>query len=107
MTPKEKIVAFINRFDDNITRDKILYNLDLYINVELGMKDIEEGRTIDHDELFDDFSRKSMTMKRVQAKMVGASKPKSSRNQKLHRRGQPRGGSKVYEGIASVRRKPA
>lgn len=52
MTPKEKILAFVNRFEDDITRDDVFYKLDLYLNVEQGLKDLEEGKGIDHDELF-------------------------------------------------------
>ena len=52
MTPKDKLLAFVNRFPDAVTRDEVLYRLDLYLNVELGLKDSEEGKVIDHDELF-------------------------------------------------------
>ncbi len=107
MTPKEKILGYVSRFEDDMTRDQILYELDLYIHVEQGMKAIEEGRVIDHDELFDKLLKECDEDEKSRSGLVGASGGKSSANQKLHRQGQPKGGSKVRKAVASIRRKPA
>ena len=36
MTPKEKILAFVERMPDDVTLDLVFYKLELFIGVETG-----------------------------------------------------------------------
>ena len=53
MTPKERLLRLAEHVPDDASREEIIYRLRLFISIELGERDIEEGRVIDHDELFD------------------------------------------------------
>lgn len=51
MTAKERIVRLVENIPDGASREEVLYRLRLFHNVELGLRDVEEGKFVDHDEL--------------------------------------------------------
>jgi hypothetical protein len=61
MTRKQRILSMIGRLPDDVTYDRIMYHLDVMKGIEKGMEDIEAGRFIDHDELFDRLLKQNAT----------------------------------------------
>jgi len=53
MTRKEQILRMIEKLPDDVTHEEVMYHLDVLQAIEEGQRDMEEGRVIDHDELFD------------------------------------------------------
>lgn len=51
MTVKEKMTEIINELPDDSTYDEILRELAFRRMVERGLKDSNEGKTIDNDEM--------------------------------------------------------
>jgi len=43
----------IEKLPDDVTHEEVMYHLDVLQAIEEGQRDMEEGRVIDHDELFD------------------------------------------------------
>jgi predicted transcriptional regulator len=50
-TAKEKARGAIDALPDDCSIDDILYNVYVVAKVERGLKDIEEGRTLSHDQV--------------------------------------------------------
>jgi predicted transcriptional regulator len=57
MTAKERIVRLVENIPDDASREEVLYRLRLFHSVELGLRDVEEGKFVDDEELFDELLR--------------------------------------------------
>ena len=53
MTTKDKILALVKNLDENATIEQTIHRLVLLEMVERSLDKINQGRWIDHDELFD------------------------------------------------------
>jgi hypothetical protein len=101
MTPKEKVLAFVHRFDDRVTTDEVLYKLDLFIGVETGLQQVERGQVIDHDELFDRLLSDEPTNA---PDMVRARRPGSRESKDGNRPERAKNGSPIRKTTKKVRR---
>ncbi len=100
MTSKERILAVVNRLEENTTLDEAIYRLYLLKGIEEGLRDAEQGRVTDHDEFMAELEARYAE---DEAEMVGKSKGRSRGNRKLHRSGQSKSRSKVHQPAKSVR----
>ena len=57
LTNKQRILQMVERWPDDISYEKALYHLSVLQAIDEGLKDIEAGRTTDHDEVFDELER--------------------------------------------------
>jgi len=48
---KEATLELIERLEDDVTFEDIMYELHVLKKIERGQKDAEEGRTVPHDEV--------------------------------------------------------
>jgi hypothetical protein len=71
MTNKQCILQMVERWPDDISYDKALYHLSVLQAIDEGLKDIEAGRTTDHDEVFDELERRC-DEEESQAALVGS-----------------------------------
>lgn len=51
MSEKEMVLESINKLENNVTIEEMLYEIYVQYEVKLGLKDIEEGRVISEKEL--------------------------------------------------------
>jgi hypothetical protein len=103
MTIKEKILRMIERLPDDVTYDRVMYHLDVMKHIELGLDDLEKGRLIDHDELFDRLLREDT---KNQNRMDRAGGTKSARNPKVHqKRGNAKNSGRLHTAPAKRRSK--
>ena len=49
-TPKEAFAKVLQTLDNSITYDDMMYELYLLQKVERGLREIEEGKTVPHEE---------------------------------------------------------
>ena len=66
MTTKEKILESLSRMSDDATYEQAIDRLMVMQKIEIGLKQLDEGKFVHHDELFDrllhdDRLRKSVT----------------------------------------------
>ncbi len=54
LTTKKKIVDVIQRMPEDATIDDAIYRLQLLKAVAEGLRDVEEGRVHDHDQVFNE-----------------------------------------------------
>jgi predicted transcriptional regulator len=54
---KKTTFALIERLDEDVTYDDIMYELYAIQKIERGLRDAEEGRTVSHDEVKDRLSQ--------------------------------------------------
>lgn len=48
---KEEVIQLVERMPDNCTLDDILYEMYFKQKVDKGLRDIEEGRVVSHEEV--------------------------------------------------------
>ena len=87
-TAKERIVKMIENIPENASREEVLYRLRLFHSVELGLRDAEDGKLIDHDELFDELLGDVV--------LDSKSKQRPSRKKENHRPRQAKSGPQVH-----------
>ena len=51
MTPKQRVLQMVQRQDDDVAIDHVVYNISLMLNIAIAEKQIERGEFIDHDDL--------------------------------------------------------
>ena len=51
MTAKQQVLEVVNSLPDDCTMDEIRYNLFVRHSIEMGLKDIEEGRVLSQEEM--------------------------------------------------------
>jgi len=100
LTTKQKIVDVIQRMPEDATIDDAIYRLNLLKGIAEGLKDIEEGRIVDHEELFDellnDHAQDSDGVERP-------GKVRSARNKVADRKGHPKKGARIHPMIKGGR----
>ena len=79
LTNKQRILQMVERWPEDISYDKALYHVSVLKAIDEGLKDIEAGRTTDHDEVFDELER-LCDEEESQAALVGSSqkRPRSA-----------------------------
>ncbi len=59
---KAEAVKLIGRLSDDCTWDDIAYAVYVRQRIEAGLRDVEEGRLIDHEEIVREFSSRERSM---------------------------------------------
>ena len=54
-TVKEEAKKLINNLPDEITWDDLMYEFYVRQKIEMGLKDIEEGRVVSHENVIKEF----------------------------------------------------
>ena len=57
LTPKKVAIKLLERADEGITYDEIMYELHVLQKMERGLKDVEEGRTTPHAKVEEEFKK--------------------------------------------------
>ncbi len=52
MTRKEQILRMIEKLDDDVSYERVMYHLSVMKDIEAGLEEIERGEGIEHDEFF-------------------------------------------------------
>jgi len=55
LSPKKAALKLLEKADDNITYDQIMYELHVLQKMEKGLKDVEEGRITSHSQVNEEF----------------------------------------------------
>ena len=106
LTNKQRILRMVERWDDDIPFEQALYHMHVMKEVMEGIKDIEEGRFVDHDELFDELER-LCDEEENQARMVGKGGKRSKGTPRAHHGSRlPKNGEVVRKPPQKIR-KPA
>jgi hypothetical protein len=51
LSAKQASLKLIERLDDDVTYEEILYELNLLQKIERGLRDVQEGRVTPHDQV--------------------------------------------------------
>ena len=54
---KESLLEIARQLPDECTWDEVMYQIYVRQKIEAGLKDLDEGRAVDHDVLFEDFAK--------------------------------------------------
>lgn len=84
LSNKQRILRMVERWDDDIPFEQALYHMSVMQAVMEGIKDVEEGRVYDHDEVFDELER-LCDEEENQARLVGKGKKESAGASGSHR----------------------
>jgi predicted transcriptional regulator len=57
MSTKEVVIKIINEMPDNATIEDIMYQLYIRSKIEAGLKELDEGRGIPHEEAMEKISK--------------------------------------------------
>lgn len=57
LTPKKAAIQLLEKADDSISFEEIIYELHVLQKIDRGLTDIQEGRTIMHDEVKEEFKK--------------------------------------------------
>jgi predicted transcriptional regulator len=93
LTTKQKMVDVIQRMPDDATIDDAIDRLNLLKAVALGLRDVEEGRVHDHEEVFDELLNDGTN----QVERPG--KVRSPRTQAANRKRHARKGARLHPKI--------
>ncbi len=52
---KEAVLELAKRLPDECTWDEVMYQIYVRQKIEAGIKDADEGRTVSHEEVFEEF----------------------------------------------------
>jgi hypothetical protein len=102
-TTKEKVLAMIQRQDNNITYDDLIYKLEFMKTVEQGIREADQGLGMDHDEFMAQLEAEDAA-KNAQMDANGAGQ--SARNRGSHRANGAKKRPIVRETNQSGRKKP-
>jgi|ERR1022692_4885456 hypothetical protein len=86
MTNKQRILQMVERWPEDISFDQALYHVYVLKKIDAGLKSLETGPAIDHDELFDELER-LCDEEENQAGVVAAGKRGSKTPAKMDHRG--------------------
>jgi len=56
-TIKESLLEIARLLPEQCTWDEVMYQIYVRQKIDAGLRDLDEGRSVDHDEVFDEFSR--------------------------------------------------
>jgi predicted transcriptional regulator len=54
---KEAVLELARRLPDECTWDDVMYQIYVRQKIEAGIKDADEGRTVSHEEVFEEFEK--------------------------------------------------
>ncbi|GIV04401.1 MAG: hypothetical protein KatS3mg042_0724 [Rhodothermaceae bacterium] len=57
LSAKQASLRLIERLDEDVTFEDIIYELYFLQKVERGLKDVKEGRTVSHEEVRKEFEK--------------------------------------------------
>lgn len=82
MADKQNILHMLGNQAENVSYDHVLYQLDLWLSIEIGMDQIKRGQGIDHDDLFNQLEAEHAQEK---AGVVSEGQARSRGNKGIHR----------------------
>jgi len=56
-TVKESLLEIARQLPDQCTWDEVMYQIYVRQKIDAGLRDLDEGRTIDHDAVFEEFAK--------------------------------------------------
>lgn len=56
-TVRESLLDIASRLPDECTWDEVMYQIYVRQKIEAGLADAAEGRTIDHESVFEEFAK--------------------------------------------------
>jgi len=101
MTTKEQILESLSRMRDDATYEQAIDRLMVMQKIEIGLKQLDEGKFVDHDELFD---RLLHDEKKSETQVDRPGSARSARNKSPHRSSLSNNGRKVRSTAKKVRR---
>jgi len=101
MTTKEKILESLGRMNDDATYEQAIDRLMVMQKIEIGLKQLDDGKLVDHDELFD---RLLHDEKKGETQVDRTGRTRSARNKSAHRSSLSNNGRKVPSPVKKVRR---
>jgi predicted transcriptional regulator len=106
MTNKQRILQMVERWPEDISFDEAIYHVYVLKKIDAGLKDIEAGRWIDHDELFDELER-LCDEEENQAAMAAASRSRPETAPKVDHEGRRAKNGKGVRKAPKKARQPA
>lgn len=58
VTNKQRILKMVLRWPEDITIAEALYHVQALKNIDAGLRDLDEGRVLDHEDVLDDFEQR-------------------------------------------------
>ena len=55
-TVKESLLEIARQLPEQCTWDEVMYQIYVRQKIEAGLRDIDEGRIVDHDAVFEEFA---------------------------------------------------
>jgi hypothetical protein len=52
MTPKQRVLTFVEKLPDDVTYERIIYHVDVMRAIEEALAESERGEGIEHEEFF-------------------------------------------------------
>jgi predicted transcriptional regulator len=103
-TNKQIILQMVQKWPEDIPFEQALYHMSVLQAIGEGLRDIEAGRTTDHDELFDELERRC-DEEEHQAALVGSSetRPRST-SKKARGTGGAKNGKVVHKSAKRIRK---
>ena len=92
MTRKERILAMIQRLEDDVSFDEVIYKLEFLQNLEEAIREADQGLGMDHDEFMAQLEAEDAA---EQAALDAKSTKGPARDQKVHRPIRPKKLAKV------------
>jgi len=103
MTNKQRILQMVERWPEDISFDEALYHVYVLKKIDAGLKSLETGHSIDHEELFDELER-LCDEEESQAKVVAAGQRRSKTPAKLDHGGRrPKNGPILRKPVKKTR----
>ena len=57
LTPKKAAIKLLEKADDSITYEEIMYELHVLQKIDKGLLDVEKGNSTTHDEVKEEFKK--------------------------------------------------
>ena len=57
LTPKKAAIKLLEKADDSITYEEIMYELHVLQKIDKGLSDVEKGKTTPHEEVKEEFKK--------------------------------------------------
>lgn len=104
LSNKQRILKMVEKWPNDIPFQDALYHMHVLSEVMAGIKDAEQGRVVDHDELFDELER-LCDEEENQARLVAESRKESHGTPPAHRGSRrPKNGEVVHKPAKKIRK---
>lgn len=57
LSAKEASLKLIERLDDDVTYEEIMYEINFLYKIERGLQDVQEGRVTSHEQVKEEFKK--------------------------------------------------